>query len=78
MHKDREHFIARIKVQAAHETRWLKRVPLLIGLIATPVAFYGYFMSYWTVMVMALFILTIGFTAQAVLWFGLWDLEKRY
>jgi len=28
-------------------------------------------------MVVVLFILTIGVTAQAVLWFGLWDLNKR-
>ena len=28
-------------------------------------------------MTVALFILTIGLSAQAVLWFGLWDINKH-
>jgi cobalamin biosynthesis protein CobD/CbiB len=77
MQEDREKLIAMLDAQVQHETRWLRRIPLLIGVLAAVVACYGYFMSYWTVMVVALFILTIGVTAQAVLWFGLWDLNKR-
>ncbi|WP_407364134.1 hypothetical protein HKW97_23885 (plasmid) [Pseudomonas luteola] len=77
MHKDRETLIAMLDAQVQHETRWLRRIPLLIGLLAAVVACYGYFMSYWTIMIVALFILTVGMSAQAVLWFGLWDLNKR-
>ena len=77
MYKDRNTLIARIEAQISYETRWLRRIPLLLGILAAVVACYGYFMSYWTIMVVALFILTIGVTAQAVLWFGLWDLNKR-
>ncbi|WP_312125317.1 hypothetical protein [Pseudomonas sp.] len=77
MHKDRETLIAMLDAQVQHETRWLRRIPLLIGILAAAVACFGYFMSYWTIMVVALFILTIGVTAQAVLWFGLWDLNKH-
>jgi CHASE2 domain-containing sensor protein len=77
MHKDREKLIAMLDAQVQHETRWLRRIPLMIATLAAVVACYGYFMSYWTVMVVALFILTIGVTAQAVLWFGLWDLNKH-
>ncbi|WP_434141351.1 hypothetical protein JQR84_23565 (plasmid) [Pseudomonas luteola] len=77
MHKDRETLIAMLDAQVQHETRWLRRITLLIGILAAVVAYYGYLMSHWTVMVVALFILTIGVSAQAVLWFGLWDLKKR-
>ena len=77
MHKDRETLIAMLDAQVQHETRWLRRIPLLIGLLAAVVACYGYFMSYWTIMIVALFILTVGMSAQAVLWFGLRDLKKR-
>ena len=77
MYKDRNTLIARIEAQISYETRWPRRIPLLLGILAAVVACYGYFMSYWTIMVVALFILTIGVTAQAVLWFGLWDLNKH-
>ncbi|MBH3441881.1 hypothetical protein [Pseudomonas luteola] len=77
MHKDREELIAMLDAQVQHETRWLRRIPLLIGILTAVVACYGYFTSYWTIMIVALFILTIGITAQAVLWFGLWDFKKR-
>ena len=77
MHKDRETLIAMLDAQVQHETRWLRRIPLLIGILAAVVACYGYFMSYWTIMIVALFILTVGMSAQAVLWFGLRDLKKR-
>lgn len=77
MYKDRNTLIARIEAQISYETRWPRRIPLLLGILAAVVACYGYFTSYWTIMVVALFILTIGVTAQAVLWFGLWDLNKR-
>ncbi|TWI49006.1 hypothetical protein IQ22_04140 [Pseudomonas duriflava] len=77
MHKDREELIAMLDARVHHEIRWLRRIPLLIGILAAVVACYGYFMSYWTVMVVALFILTVGMSAQAVLWFGLWDINKH-
>ena len=67
MHKDRETLIAMLDAQVQHETRWLRRIPLLIGILAAVVACYGYFMSYWTIMVVALFILTVGVSVQAVL-----------
>ncbi|TWI44157.1 hypothetical protein IQ22_04750 [Pseudomonas duriflava] len=77
MSQDKDELIARIEAQINHETRWLRRIPLLIGILAAAVVCFGYAVGYWKVMVMALFILTIGITAQAVLWFRLWDLNKR-
>ncbi|WP_286789109.1 MULTISPECIES: hypothetical protein [unclassified Pseudomonas] len=77
MHKDREELIAMLDAQVQHETRWLRRIPLLIGILAAAVACFGYAVGYWKIMTVALFILTIGLSAQAVLWFGLWDLNKR-
>ena len=77
MQEDREELIAMLDAQVQHETRWLRRIPLLIGILAAAVACFGYAVGYWKIMTVALFILTIGLSAQAVLWFGLWDLKKR-
>lgn len=46
MYKDRNTLIARIEAQISYETRWLRRIPLLLGILAAVVACYGYFMSY--------------------------------
>ncbi|MDN3235575.1 hypothetical protein [Pseudomonas sp. WAC2] len=42
MHKDREKLIAMLDAQVQHETRWLRRTPLLIGILAAVVACFGY------------------------------------
>ncbi|WP_286789115.1 MULTISPECIES: hypothetical protein [unclassified Pseudomonas] len=70
-------YFERLDAQVQHETRWLRRIPLLIEILAVAVACFGYTIGYWKVMTVALFILTLGLSAQAVLWFGLRDLNKR-
>jgi hypothetical protein len=77
MQEDREKLIAMLDARLQHETLWLRCIPLMIGILAAAVACFGYAEGYWKIMTVALFILTIGVTAQAVLWFGLWDLERH-
>ncbi|QEU26819.1 hypothetical protein FOB45_02935 (plasmid) [Pseudomonas luteola] len=57
----------RCDAQVQHEIRWLRRIPLLIGILAAAIACFGYAVGYWKIMTFALFILTIGLSAQAVL-----------
>jgi hypothetical protein len=71
MYKSKEELVVSIDVQVNYETRWLRRIPLMIGVFAAVVACIGYCVAYWKIMTVALFILVIGFSAQAILWFGL-------
>jgi hypothetical protein len=77
MYKDKGELITMLGSPLQHESRWIKLVPLLIGTIAAVVACLGYAYSRWTFMAIGLFILIVGFSAQAVLWFGLRDLNRH-
>lgn len=77
MRRNREEMIAMLESQVHHEALWFSRIPLLIGIVAAVVVCLGYASSHWTFMAVGLFVLIIGFSTQAVLWFGLRDLNRR-
>jgi hypothetical protein len=62
--------------QVKHQTRWVRRVPLLLGLLGGMVTLTGYWRSAGSLIALGLCIGFVGFGAYAVLWHGLHDEEK--
>ncbi|GGM30125.1 hypothetical protein GCM10009425_45900 [Pseudomonas asuensis] len=77
MQEDREKLIAMLDARVQHETRWLRRIPLLIGVLAAVISCYGYLMSCWTVMTVALLHSLLESLHRPCSGFELWDLNKR-
>lgn len=71
--KDRERLKRQISAQVKYETRWVRRVPLLLGLAGVTLALIGCFVSTYPLIALGSCAAVLGFGAQAVLWYGLRD-----
>lgn len=62
--------------QVKHQTRWTRRVPMLIGVLGAVLALLGLWHSIAALTTIGAALGVAGFGAQAVLWFGLRDEDK--
>jgi len=62
--------------QVKYQTRWLRRAPVLIGVIGGVLALLGYSQSTGALITLGTLCGFTGFAAQAVLWYGLQDEDK--
>ncbi|MNT93584.1 hypothetical protein D3C72_2350910 [compost metagenome] len=62
--------------QVKHQTRWVRRVPMLIGALGAVLALLGLWQSSGALITLGSFVGIAGFGAQAVLWYGLRDEDK--
>ncbi|NBA98610.1 hypothetical protein [Pseudomonas sp. R5(2019)] len=62
-----------IVAQVKHETRWTRRVPVLIGGLGVVCALLGFWHSSGALISIGGLVGIAGFGAQAVLWYGLRD-----
>ncbi|AHZ73580.1 hypothetical protein OU5_P0328 (plasmid) [Pseudomonas mandelii JR-1] len=60
-----------------HQTRWVRRIPTLLGVLGIVLALIGYWRSVGPLTALGACISIVGFGAQAVLWVGLHDEDKR-
>lgn len=64
--------VARVK----HQTRWVRRVPMMIGAFGGGLALLGLWQASGSFVTLGAAAGVAGFGAQAVLWYGLHDEEK--
>lgn len=62
--------------QVKHQTRWLRRAPVLMGVIGGVLALLGFWQSTGALITLGTLCGVAGFAAQAVLWYGLHDEYK--
>ncbi len=62
--------------QVKNQTRWARRVPMLIGAFGAVLALLGLWHSSGTLITLGAVVGVAGFGAQAVLWYGLHDEEN--
>ena len=60
-----------------HQTRWVRRIPTLLGVLGIVLALIGYWRSVGPLTALGVCVSIVGFGAQAVLWVGLHDEDKR-
>ena len=60
-----------------HQTRWVRRIPSLLGVLGIVLTLIGYWRSVGPLTALGTCVSIIGFGAQAVLWIGLHDEDKR-
>ena len=60
-----------------HQTRWVRRIPTLLGVLGIVLTLIGYWRSVGPLTALGACISIVGFGAQAVLWVGLHDEDKR-
>ncbi|MHC8297742.1 hypothetical protein [Pseudomonas sp. LB3P58] len=69
--------IGLIDANVKHQTRWVRRIPVLIAVIGVLVAVIGLvFSSGWPVSI-GLLMFVVGFTSQVVLWYGLHEGKNK-
>lgn len=71
--KDLKKLKRQIVAQVKHETRWTRRVPVLIGGLGVACALFGLWSSSGALIFIGGLVGIAGFGAQAVLWYGLRD-----
>lgn len=74
--KDLDNLKRQITLRVKHETRWLRRVPLLLGALGLVLTLIGYWRSSGPLTILGAFLTVMGFGAQAALWYGLRDEDK--
>ncbi|KNH43682.1 MULTISPECIES: hypothetical protein [Pseudomonas] len=62
--------------QVKHQTRWLRRAPMLIGVVGGGLALLGLWQAAGSLITLGALCGVTGFGAQAVLWYSLHDEEK--
>ncbi|MNN68037.1 hypothetical protein D3C81_1837120 [compost metagenome] len=62
--------------QVKHQTRWIRRAPMLIGVFGGGLALLGLWHASGSLITLGACAGVAGFGAQAVLWHGLHDEEK--
>lgn len=62
--------------QVKHQTRWLRRAPMLIGIVGGGLALWGIWQAAGSLITLGALCGVTGFAAQAVLWYGLHDEDK--
>ncbi|WP_343176982.1 hypothetical protein [Pseudomonas sp. 4810-S13] len=60
-----------------HQTRWVRRIPALLGVLGIVLTLIGYWRSVGPLTALGACVSIIGLGAQAVLWIGLHDEDKR-
>lgn len=75
--KELEKLKRQITAQVKHQTRWVRRVPLLLGVLGIVLTLIGYWRSAGSLTTLGACVSVVGFGAQAVLWYGLHDEDKQ-
>ena len=62
--------------QVKHQTRWIRRTPMMIGAFGGGLALLGLCLASGALITLGAFAGVAGFGAQAFLWYALYDEEK--
>jgi len=65
-----------LTAQVKHQTRWLRRIPLLLGGVGLVLMVFGYRRLSGPLTILGACVSVMGFGAQAVLWYGLRGEDK--
>lgn len=74
--KDSDNLKRQITIRVKHQTRWLRRVPLLLGALGLVLTLIGCWHSSGPLASLGACLAVMGFGAQAVLWYGLRDEDR--
>lgn len=73
---DSEKLKRQLTAQVKYQTRWLRRIPLLLGGFGLVLMLIGYWRSSGPLTTLGACVSVMGFGAQAVLWYGLRGEDK--